>query len=137
MSCKFVIELPKSVQLKEGEDLKLTCQVEGDIEPRIEWYKNDEPLTDDHRVDIYSNKNHHYLEVQDCKLEYRGVYKAVAINYPDSPSNSSTIEIAENPAKSIDKKRFYYYSKRHETYYPPEFIIKPTNQTEFTYSTID
>jgi hypothetical protein len=44
------------------------------------WYKDNKPLKDDYRVDIYNNRGVGYLEICDAKLDDSGDYAIFSTN---------------------------------------------------------
>ena len=61
----------EEVTLKQNEDLKLTCDVEGYPIPEVKWYINNTPLKKDNRIQIYDN---HTLFLEQAKLIDEGIY---------------------------------------------------------------
>ena len=61
----------EEIILKQNEDLKLTCDVEGYPIPEVKWYINNTPLKKDHRIQIYDN---HTLFLEQAKLIDEGIY---------------------------------------------------------------
>ncbi|CAF1298907.1 unnamed protein product, partial [Adineta steineri] len=61
----IVSKLPSIVRITEGEDLDISCSITGVPEPVIHWTKNNVDIREDHRIDIYSDRGVHHLEISD------------------------------------------------------------------------
>ena len=62
----------EEVTLKQNEDLKLTCDVEGYPIPEVMWYINNTPLKKEIQgIQIYDN---HTLFLEQAKLIDEGIY---------------------------------------------------------------
>lgn len=135
---KIVGELPSRLEIKEGEDLKLSCVIEtpagmtgSDVE--IAWWKNGCPLKDDYRIDIYNDRLSRHLEICDVRLSDAGEYSVVAKSPVDKVESSCTVVVLESPSRARARRPqieglYHYGSTRKETYRPPEFVQKPTSQ---------
>jgi hypothetical protein len=94
-----VTPLPSTVRINEGDDLDLSCAIRGEItcvkfnsdsdvassvlgipEPVIHWTKDAIDVKEDHRIDIYSDRGAHHLEISDVSLCDQGVYRIRAEN---------------------------------------------------------
>ncbi|RNA34764.1 muscle M-line assembly unc-89-like [Brachionus plicatilis] len=129
--CRILDRPPELLKIKEGDDLKICFNIVGDPSPTIFWFKDNEPLKDDYRIDIYNEKSLHYLEIFDCLARYAGNYEITAKNLHNQISAQVKIEIGENPCILVRPviEGLYQYDSRKETYRPPQFIIKPMSQT--------
>lgn len=130
-NCKILDRPPETLIVKEGDDLKICFNITGDPDPETCWYKDNKPLKDDYRIDIYNEKSCYYLEIFDCLSSYSGKYEIRAKNLSSEISAFVNIEIEENQ-KKIKRpliEGLYQYDSRKETYRPPQFIIKPSSQT--------
>jgi hypothetical protein len=89
------------------------------------------PLKDDYRIDIYSDRGARYLEICDALMSDAGEYTIFARNSINQVNVSSTVVVSENlkKLKRPNIEGLFHYGTRQETYRPPQFIIKPSNQT--------
>ncbi|CAF0740265.1 unnamed protein product [Brachionus calyciflorus] len=130
-SCRILERPDETIHVKEGEDLKFFFAIQGDPEPEIKWFRDNEPLKDDYRIDIYNEKNLYFLEIFDCLTRYSGVYTIQAKNSLNEIKADVNVVVIENSKKlkRPNLEGLYQYDSRKETYRPPQFTIKPMSQT--------
>ena len=94
------------------------------------WFKDNHPLKDDYRIDIYSDRGNRFLEICDAKPSDSGEYTIFVRNNIKQVNAKTKVSVIENPAKSdrVDTKTLQAYNSRKETYRPPQFITKPVNE---------
>ena len=112
--CHFISQPPVSVEMKEGEDLKIFCNILGSPEPEITWFKDNMPLKDDYRIDIYSDRGARYLEICDAKMSDSGEYTIFARNQHNKVSAKTAVKVVENPKKlqRPNIEGLYHYGTR-------------------------
>jgi hypothetical protein len=106
--CRVIQELPGNVEVKEGEDLKLSCTIRGggggggdsaNDTVEIVWFKDNRPIKDDYRIDIYSDRMVRYLEICDVRPSDAGEYTIVAKCSQASVQSTASITVLDNPSK--------------------------------------
>ncbi|CAF1363451.1 unnamed protein product [Adineta steineri] len=127
----IVSKLPSIVRITEGEDLDISCSITGVPEPVIHWTKNNVDIREDHRIDIYSDRGVHHLEISDVLVSDQGLYTIHAENSLGTINADCQIEVIENvdKVKRLKVEGLYTYGSRQQTYKAPEFLIKPKNRT--------
>lgn len=71
----------------------------GNPEPEITWSKDNEPLKDDYRIDIYSDRSARYMQICDARSTDAGLYTLNAQNKVNSIKVSSKVTVKQNPNK--------------------------------------
>ncbi len=99
LACKVLRELPAKIEIKEGEDLKISCTIQGEPDAEIVWFKDNKLLKDDYRIDIYNDRMVRYLEICDVRPSDAGEYTIVAKCNQVSTQSSSNIIVLDNPSK--------------------------------------
>ncbi|XP_013419371.1 titin homolog isoform X2 [Lingula anatina] len=99
---KFIKPLPSAVEVPEGESLLLTCVVEGDPTPKVEWHKGARDLSYSTRLKIISKGNTHSLEVPSVMFTDGGEYKATAKNAAGEISSTTAVKIGKPKPKEPD-----------------------------------
>nr|XP_039264923.1 roundabout homolog 2-like isoform X2 [Styela clava] len=87
---------PEDVEVKEGQDVELACQVEkpeGETKPRIRWTKAD-GIVSGSRFELLGNGN---LRITDIQAEDEGKYICNAGNQRTSKSVSATVTVHTKP----------------------------------------
>ncbi|CAF4044788.1 unnamed protein product [Adineta steineri] len=127
----IVSKLPSIVRITEGEDLDISCSITGVPEPVIHWTKNNVDIREDHRIDIYSDRGVHHLEISDVLVSDQGLYTIHAENSLGTINADCQIEVIENvdKVKRLKVEGLYTYGSRQQTYKAPEFLLKPKNRT--------
>ncbi|CAF1178754.1 unnamed protein product [Adineta ricciae] len=127
----IIRKLPLVVRITEGEDLDVSCSIAGVPEPTIRWTKDNADIREDHRVDIYSDRGAHHLEISEVLTSDAGQYTIYAENSLGKISAECQIEVLENTdkVKRLKVEGLYAYGARQQTYKAPEFLIKPANRT--------
>ncbi|CAF3134462.1 unnamed protein product [Rotaria sp. Silwood2] len=127
----IVTKLPSIIRINEGEDLDVSCSITGNPEPVIHWTKDNVDIREDHRVDIYSDRGVHHLEISEILMADQGLYKIYAENSLGKIDAECRIEVIENTdkIKRLRVEGLLAYGARQPTYKAPEFLIKPSNRT--------
>jgi hypothetical protein len=97
--CKVLHELPARCEVKEGEDMKISCTIQGEPDAEIVWFKDNKLLKDDYRIDIYSDRMVRFLEICDVRPSDAGEYTIVAKCNHAITQSTSNIVVTENPSK--------------------------------------
>lgn len=123
-------QLPSTVRINEGEDLDLSCSITGETiscisisllffckgtpEPVINWTKDDVDIREDHRIDIYSDRGVHHLEISDVVTADQGLYMIHAENALDKITAQCRIDVQENvdQVKRLKVEGLYAYGTR-------------------------
>ena len=87
------------VNIKEGEPFQLTCIVDGYPEPKVNWFKNNQPLIASERIRTYFNpaNGHVSLSVKESNLNDTGVYKVIAENPAGEAETQGLVTVAKSP----------------------------------------
>ncbi|CAF2039813.1 unnamed protein product [Rotaria magnacalcarata] len=127
----IVSKLPSIIRINEGEDLDVSCSIIGNPEPVIHWTKDNVDIREDHRIDIYSDRGVHHLEMSEILMSDQGLYTIHAENSLGKIDTECQIEVIENmnKIKRLKVEGLLPYGARQPTYKAPEFIIKPSNRT--------
>jgi predicted DNA-binding antitoxin AbrB/MazE fold protein len=102
---KFVDGL-KPVEIKEGETAKMSVQVDSKPAPKIQWFKDGQPVQIDgvHLMTTDDGSGKHELIIKDAKNSDAGTYSCKAVNKAGSAetrANFGVIEELEVP-KFVD-----------------------------------
>ncbi|CAF3514105.1 unnamed protein product [Rotaria sp. Silwood1] len=127
----IVTKLSSVIRINEGEDLDVSCSIVGNPEPVIHWTKDNVDIREDHRVDIYSDRGVHHLEISEILMSDQGLYTIHAENSLGKIHAECRIEVIENidKMKRLKVEGLLAYGVRQPTYKAPEFLIKPSNRT--------
>lgn len=93
---KFVEQL-LTVEVVEGNPAQLSCKVKGSPEPKIEWFKNDQPLRPDKRISTHFDGETCTLKITKANLDDDAEYKCTAKN--DLGQVSCLAEVLVNEAR--------------------------------------
>jgi len=77
---KFTAPLPATYEVKDGEVLHLKCDVTGDPEPQVTWFKDDQPLSSSDVIDLRYKQGQASLTINEVFPEDEGIYKCKATN---------------------------------------------------------
>jgi hypothetical protein len=89
---QFTVGL-KSLNIGDGERLTLQCQVAGDPEPQVSWYKDGKKLESNDFVDLKYKYGLATLKIEEVYPEDAGEYKCVAKNYINSAETVCTLKV--------------------------------------------
>lgn len=89
---QFTVAL-KSLNIGDGERLTLQCQVAGDPEPQVSWYKDGKKLESNDFVDLKYKYGLATLKIEEVYPEDGGEYKCVAKNYVNSAETVCTLKV--------------------------------------------
>jgi len=93
------LEKPKIVQREGGKEIAIKMMVQSKKEPRIEWFKDDKPVSDTDRTKLVTKKDDADPTKYTLLLEIKGPIKADQAKYKclvknDEGSNSQTLNLA-------------------------------------------
>lgn len=83
----------KNLNIGDGERLTLQCQVSGDPEPQVSWYKNNKKLESNDYVDLKYKCGLATLKIEEVFPEDAGEYKCVAKNYINDAETNCTVKV--------------------------------------------
>ena len=66
----------------------------------IRWTKNNTDIREDHRIDIYSDRGIHHLEISEVLISDQGLYTIHAENLLGKINAQCQIEVIENTDKT-------------------------------------
>jgi hypothetical protein len=83
-------------------------------DPVIRWTKNNVDIREDHRIDIYSDRGVHHLEINEVMMSDQGLYTIHAENSLGKISAECRIEIIENvdKVKRLKVEGLFAYGSR-------------------------
>lgn len=92
-SPRFIEQL-EPVNVMDGEKLILTCQVEGFPTPKVQWYRNNEKVTETKDLTMYQDtQGLCVLSVQEVFPEDEGQYACQAVNKVGEAITSTTVNV--------------------------------------------
>lgn len=91
--------LKSPVQVPEGGQVKLTCNLSGQPEPSLEWFKNGRSVKPGPRNFIRFDGKEASLTINGASGEDEGTYKVVATNSIGSSSSSSVVAVVKDLTK--------------------------------------
>lgn len=83
----------KSLTIGDGERLTLQCQVAGDPEPQVSWYKDGKKLESNDFVDLKYKYGLATLKIEEVYPEDGGEYKCVAKNFVNQAETQCTVKV--------------------------------------------
>ena len=86
----------ETVEVVEGLQAKLVCEVKGRPEPKVEWFKDGQPVLENQRIKMQFDGETSTLRFTKIELDDEGEYKFVARN--ELGEVSSTAELFVNEA---------------------------------------
>ena len=94
----FVYPLAKSKNLVQGDPMHVECQVVGNPEPVLTWYKDQQLLDeqDDERITLTPNKDgisNGTLRIVDLQFEDRAEYMCVAVNVHGMSNSTMLVRV--------------------------------------------
>jgi hypothetical protein len=80
----------------------------------IHWTKNNVDIREDHRIDIYSDRGVHHLEIGEVSMPDQGLYTIYAENSLGKINADCQIEVIENvdKVKRLKVEGLYAYGAR-------------------------
>ena len=109
---EFTVGL-KSLNIGDGERLTLQCQVAGDPEPQVSWYKDGKKLESNDFVDLKYKYGLATLKIEEVYPEDAGEYKCIAKNYVNSAESVCTLKVKRkmmiDKTKEFDKILFLFF----------------------------
>lgn len=83
----------KDVHSIEGKSVQLQCEIRGQPEPEVIWYKDGKPIKESSDVQLLFRGDRCSLFIQEAYLEDEGVYQVVAINSAGEASSKCHLTI--------------------------------------------
>jgi hypothetical protein len=83
----------KNLNIGDGERLTLQCQVAGDPEPQVTWYKDGKKLESNEFVDLKYKYGLATLKIEEVYPEDAGEYKCIAKNYVNQAETLCTLKV--------------------------------------------
>jgi len=83
----------KSLAIGDGERLTLQCQVAGDPEPQVTWFKDGKKLESNEFVDLKYKYGLATLKIEEVFPEDAGEYKCIAKNYVNAAETVCTLKV--------------------------------------------
>lgn len=83
----------KSLTIGDGERLTLQCQIAGDPEPQVSWYKGGKKLESNDFVDLKYKYGLATLKIEEVYPEDGGEYKCIAKNYVNQTESICTVKV--------------------------------------------
>lgn len=83
----------KNLTIGDGERLTLQCQVAGDPEPNVTWYKDGKKLESNDFVDLKYKYGLATLKIEEVYPEDAGEYRCVAKNYVNQAETQCTLKV--------------------------------------------
>ncbi|KAK1875087.1 Titin [Dissostichus eleginoides] len=95
---EFVLKLPATKFVKQGESLRLECKVNGTAPLKVTWYKQDTKVTDGGNYRTSFVDSVAVLELLSTSFNDDGVYTCEAQNDAGSVSCSTTLTVKDAPS---------------------------------------
>lgn len=90
---EFVLKLPATKFVRQGESLRLECKVRGTAPLSVTWYKHDTKVTDGGNYRTSFVDSVAVLELHSTNFDDDGVYTCEAQNDAGSVSCSTTLTV--------------------------------------------
>lgn len=88
----------QSLKVMDGEEVRLTCMINGVPMPRIKWYHDGQPVREHHGVRMtLSPKGEAVLHLAEVFPEDDGLYECKAVNPAGQASTSAVLSIERKP----------------------------------------
>uniref|UniRef100_A0A3Q3GI96 Ig-like domain-containing protein n=1 Tax=Labrus bergylta TaxID=56723 RepID=A0A3Q3GI96_9LABR len=94
---EFVLKLPATKFVRQGESLRLECKVSGTTPLTVTWYKHETRVTDGGNYKTSFVDSVAVLELHSSSFDDDGVYTCEAQNDAGSVSCSTTLSVKEPP----------------------------------------
>lgn len=89
----------KSVEVVEGNNIRLKCRWTGKPTPEIKWYHNGELIKDSRRLRVFTDDESSTLTITQAAVDDEGEYKCVARNDSGSAICKGEVTILEAPTR--------------------------------------
>ena len=118
-------------------DLLLDRFSAGNPDPVIHWTKDNVDMKEDHRIDIYSDRGVHHLEISDVLLSDHGLYAIHAENSLGTLTAECQIEVLENTdqTKRLKVDGLFAYGSRYTALV--SFCSQPFDRTRLSLFTVN
>uniref|UniRef100_A0A1A9UCU1 Titin n=1 Tax=Glossina austeni TaxID=7395 RepID=A0A1A9UCU1_GLOAU len=97
-----ILEPLRNMIIREGESAVLSTQIVGNPAPKISWYKDGKPITEN----VRSDKDVHTLTLISPKYPEKGEYTVKAINPLGSAETNAQLTIEEAPSGNAEPPLF-------------------------------
>ncbi|KAL9904483.1 titin-like [Glossina fuscipes fuscipes] len=97
-----ILEPLRNMIIREGESAVLSTQIVGNPAPKISWYKDGKPITEN----VRSDKDVHTLTLISPKYPEKGEYTVKAINPLGSVETNAQLTIEEAPSGNAEPPLF-------------------------------
>ena len=98
------IEPLVGIELLEGSEARLECQVGGTPPPKIEWYKGNEIVEEDDKLKIRLADDLCALVIPNVNSEHQGVYRCVATNDYGSTTTTADLLVTKPDSPPVFKE---------------------------------
>ena len=78
-------------QAKEGDHLTLEVKVPLSFNAQITWFKDDQPIKEDHHITVFTHGDIHCVNLFNVTVKDEAVYKCVATNSAGSASTDCEV----------------------------------------------
>lgn len=85
-----------SMQVRKGEMAEFKCQFQGDPEPRVSWFRDDQPIIRDPDYDIRAKTNETTLTIYYPTNDHQGTFACVISNKYGKASCSCTLKVTDS-----------------------------------------
>ncbi|KAK3576947.1 hypothetical protein CHS0354_017622 [Potamilus streckersoni] len=124
---EFVKRLSGEETVDEGTTVKFECKVLGFPIPTLTWYKNDEVIDNDNKIQIEGTEYGNYcITINDVTKRDEGTYKCRAAN--TEGSSTSTIYLGVKAKSKSPKKSHHTRNVSFPPFFPP--IIEKVEEEE-------
>lgn len=89
----------QNLTVVEGKPANLECEVKGEPQPNIEWFKDGEQVKQSERINLNFEGNFASLSFKPAELDDEGEYKCVARNELGSASSEAELLVEEAETK--------------------------------------
>ena len=96
--------MPEEVEVLEGDEARLQCQVTMQPAGEVTWYKDDEPLTEDDRVSFERDGDEFAVVISPVDEDDDAEYKCVATNAVGTASSRTELIVEEGVTMPIVKE---------------------------------
>ncbi|KAL3891486.1 hypothetical protein ACJMK2_003748 [Sinanodonta woodiana] len=115
---EFVKRLSGEETVDEGTTVKFECKVLGFPKPTLTWYKNDDIIENDSKIQIEDREcGNYYITINDVTKRDEGTYKCRAAN--TEGSSTSTIYLGVKAKSTSPKKSHLSRNVSYPPFFPP------------------
>lgn len=122
--------LASPFQISDNGDVTMEVKVSGNPSPNVEWRKNDQPITENEHIKLFSSGNIHKLVVKGASPEDEGKYICTATNPAGKSTRTYTLDIGGLKPRPVETGRVDV----EETIKPPRIVEQTDQQSSFNVS---